>query len=248
VSPQIAPITSSEIPPEAGVRARTYRRLIEGAMRLMRKRGLVTVAQVAAAAGVSRATAYRYFPSRGRLVSAVVQESLGPVRSFVPYADDGRERLRNLFDQTFPRFREFEPQLRAALQLSLEHWALERCGMLAEEPYRRGHRRTILDRAASPLRDRLGPANYQRLLRALSVVYGIESYVVLKDVWGASDREVAIVARWMMDALVDAALREAETARSATPTRASSALASGPTRPHAARKRTDRRVAASPRR
>lgn len=204
--------TSPPPPPDNGPRARTYRRLIDGAMRLMQKGGLVTVADVAATAGVSRATAYRYFPSRSRLVTAVVEESLGPVRRFESRATDGRERLRDLFDQTFPRFREFEAQLRAALQLALEHWALERGAALTEEPFRRGHRRKILDGAANPLRERLGDANYRRLLRALSVVYGIEPYVVLKDIWGASDREIAAVARWMLDALIDAALRDARAA------------------------------------
>jgi hypothetical protein len=48
---------------------------------------------------------------------------------------------------------------------------------------------------------------YQRLLKALAVVYGIEPMVILKDICGASDRETEAVVRWMMDALVDAALR-----------------------------------------
>jgi hypothetical protein len=48
-----------------------------------------------------------------------------------------------------------------------------------------------------------------RLHRALSIVYGIEPYVVLKDIWGLPDREVERIALWMADALVDAALREA---------------------------------------
>ena len=40
------------------------------------------------------------------------------------------------------------------------------------------------------------------------MVYGIEAMVILKDICGASDRETEAVVRWMMDALVDAALRE----------------------------------------
>ena len=97
--------------------------------------------------------------------------------------------------------------MRAALQLALEHESLERAGLLEEEVFRRGHRRDILARAARPMRDALGAAGYERLLKALSVIYGIEIYVVLKDIWGASDREVEAIARWMLEAIVAAALR-----------------------------------------
>ena len=54
-----------------------------------------------------------------------------------------------------------------------------------------------------------------RLHRALSVVYGIEPYVILKDIWGLPDREVERTALWMADALIDAALRDAGRSRRA---------------------------------
>ena len=43
----------------------------------------------------------------------------------------------------------------------------------------------------------------------LAVVYGIEPFIILKDICGASDRETEAVVRWMMGALVGQALREA---------------------------------------
>src|SRR4030095_4422105 len=103
--------------------------------------------------------------------------------------------------------------MRAALQLALEHEALERAGLLEEEVFRRGHRRDILRRAAAPLEGALGRAKFERLLKALSVIYGIEIYVVLKDIWGASDREVEALARWILDAIVAAALKDVKRAR-----------------------------------
>jgi AcrR family transcriptional regulator len=193
--------------PEAGVRGRTYRLLLAQAMDLAADGRLVTVAEVAAAAGVSRATAYRYFPSRSRLISAIIGESLGPVRRFESRKVDGRERVQELFTKTFPRFRQFEPHMRAALQLSLEHWALERSGRIDEEPYRRGHRVAILKRVASPLKSKMREGEFSRLLCGLSMIFGIEPYVVLKDIWGCSDREVQATARWMADAMIDAALK-----------------------------------------
>ncbi len=42
--------TTAPPPPDAGPRARTYRRLIDAGMKLVQQRGLVTVAEVASAA------------------------------------------------------------------------------------------------------------------------------------------------------------------------------------------------------
>jgi AcrR family transcriptional regulator len=178
-------------------------------MTMVRRGRIPTVPEVAVKARVSRATAYRAFPSRSKLISAVVAESLAPVRRFEPRAADGLGRVRELFDKTFPLFKRYEPHMRAALQLALEHQSLERMGILEEEPYRRGHRRYMLHRAAAPLAATLGPEAYERLLKALSLVYGIESYVVLRDIWGASYREVEAVARFMLEALIESALRQA---------------------------------------
>jgi AcrR family transcriptional regulator len=192
------------------LKAATFRLLLDTAMAIIREAGHVpSVAEVAVRSRVSRATAYRYFPSRSALVTAVIESSLGPVRTFSSDHPDARARVHELFMQTFPRFKEFEPQLRAAAQLALEQWALEKAGLLEEEPYRRGHRVRILQHALAPYARVLPGAVRDRLHKALSVVYGIEPYVILKDIWGLADREVERLALWMADALMDAALRDA---------------------------------------
>ncbi len=206
-SPSAAPTAPAAV--RGTLRDRTRRLLMIQAMDLMKSGRLPTVPEVAQAAGVSRATAYRYFASRSRLITAVVGEALGPVRSFEPQTHDGGERIRELFDRTFPRLTEFEPHLRAALLLSLDHQWRERAGLLDEEPFRRGHRVGILERTAAPLKAQLGARGFDRLLKALSMVYGIEAYVVLKDIWRCPDAEVHAVSRWIVDALVARALEEA---------------------------------------
>ncbi len=194
--------------PNQRVRARTYRALLGAAMEHIAGEGHVpSVAETAARAQVSRATAYRYFPSRSKLITAVVDLSLGPVRSWTSREHDGRARVLQLFDQTFPRFRQFEPQMRAAIQLSLEQWGLERAGLLSEEAYHRGHRRKLLGHALQPFERKLSRQTLDRLTKALSVVYGIEFYIVLKDIWGCTDDEVEKIALWTVSALVDAAER-----------------------------------------
>ena len=221
-------VTEPPTPPERGVKAATWKLLIETGMRLIQENGHIpSVAEVAVRSNVSRATAYRYFPSRSALVTAVIDLSLGPVRSFASDSPDGRRRVHDLFQKTFPRFKEFEPQLRAAAQLTLEQWALERAGLLEEEPYRRGHRVRILEHAIEPLAPQLPPKVRDTLHRALSVVYGIEPYMILKDIWGVSDREVERIALWMADALIDAALREAKGAGEAAPAARSARAGNG---------------------
>ena len=191
-----------------GHRGRVFRRLLAEAVKLVRRGHIPSVAEVALAADVSRATAYRYFPSRSKLVSAVIAEALAPVRRAVPQSGEPKARLHELLDRTYSRFREYEPHMRAALQLALEHQSLEAAGLLVEERFKRGQRIEILATTLSPLKTKLSKKSYQRLLQALAVVYGIEPMIILKDICGTSDRETETVVRWMMDALVDAALRD----------------------------------------
>ncbi len=207
-TPKVAP-SFGPSPPERGVKASTFRLLLDTAMQLIREAGHVpSMADVAQRSGVSRATAYRYFPSRSSLIAAVMDASLGPVRDFSSPHADGPRRVRDVFEKTFPLFQAFEPQMRAAVQLSLEQWAQERAGTLEEEAYRRGHRVRILGDAIAPLSSVLEPAAQMRLHQALTVVYGIETYMILKDIWGLSDKAVEKVALWMADALVTAATNE----------------------------------------
>ncbi|MEJ7688448.1 MAG: hypothetical protein WKG52_16485 [Variovorax sp.] len=108
--------------------------------------------------------------------------------------------------QTFPRFKEFEAQLRAAASCrwSNGRWNAPACWKETLPP-RSPRAHPQRDRPLAPL---LKPAMRDRLHHALSVVYGIEPYVILKDIWGMRDRDVERTALWMADALIDAALRE----------------------------------------
>jgi len=228
--------TPRAVPPERGPRARTFRLLLHTAMEILHDGHIPSVAEVAVRAQVSRATAYRYFPTRSTLINAVVDESLGPVRSWHSDEPDGRARVRELIETNFPRMHAFEPQLRAALQLSLEHWAKERAGLLEEEPFRRGHRARLLVHAVRPLVDQLGAKRADRLAKALSLVFGIEPLVILEDIWGCGDREVNAIVRWVVDALLVAAIgaEQAPTGAEAPrpPRRGGRAPRSGPAHAH----------------
>ena len=196
--------------PTRGARARTRRLMLDTATRMMQAGQTPSVTGVAEAAGVSRATAYRAFPSQAALVEAVVDEGLGPILSWTSTSTDAETRVVDLLETSMPRILEFEATFKAALKLSLEQWAARQAGAQTDEPpFRRGHRVDLLQNAISPLRSMLPRAQFTRLARALSLVYGLEVLIILKDLWGLKAAETQSVATWAGRALVRAAIAEA---------------------------------------
>jgi AcrR family transcriptional regulator len=203
-----------------GARARTRKLMLETATSLMQEGTTPSVSDVAEAAGVSRATAYRYFPSQTDLVHAVVDEALGPILTWQSDSADAEERVEQLLDDTMPRIMEFEATFKAALKLSLDQWARQQAGTLGDErAFTRGHRVDLLQSAIAPLRKTLPRTQFQRLARALSLVYGLELLIVLKDLWGLDEAETQAVGRWAARALVKAAVSDAKSKRKQTKTR-----------------------------
>lgn len=199
----------AESAPLTGPRARTGRLMLDTAIRLMQAGATPSVSEVAEAAGVSRATAYRYFPSQATLVDAVVDEALGPILTWNSDSQDPAIRVAELIATGLPRIEAFEATFKAALKLSLDQWARDRAGMLGEEPeFKRGHRADLLKAALGPLEDKLAPDKLERLAQALSLVFGVEVLTVLKDIWGLGGQETQSVAQWAASALVRAALEE----------------------------------------
>lgn len=206
-------VSSPEVPndlPETGVRARTRRLLLDTAMGLMQSGLVPSVTEVAEAAEVSRATAYRYFPTQAALVQATVDAALEPVLDWRSDLPDAQARVEALLAFAYPRLDEYEATLRAALLQSMDQWSRRRAGTLGEEAeILRGNRREVLARALAPIRERIGPAAFDRLRQALSLVFGTEAFIVLKDIWGLDGEHARDVALWSAQALVRAAIDEA---------------------------------------
>lgn len=186
--------------------------MLDTAIRLMQAGVTPSITEVAEAAGVSRATAYRYFPSQAALVGAVVNEALGPILSWSSRSSDPARRVSQLIDAGLPRIDAFEATFKAALRLSLDQWARDHAGTLGEEPaFKRGHRVDLLRDALSPLEGAMPARKLNRLAQALSLVFGVEVLTVLKDIWGLDGREAQSVVKWAAQALVRAALEDGKT-------------------------------------
>jgi AcrR family transcriptional regulator len=183
--------------------------LLDMAMNLMQQGIIPSVSDVAEAAGVSRATAYRYFPSQASMIQDALQEALGPILGWESKSVDAEERIAELLAFAYPRMQTFEATHRAVLLLALDQWTRRRAGTLGDETaVVRGHRKRLLAKAIAPLRASLDRRAFDKLTQALSLIFGTEALIVLKDIWGLEGEEARRVAIWAANAIVRAAKAE----------------------------------------
>jgi AcrR family transcriptional regulator len=188
------------------------RTMLDTAMRLMQSGLIPSVSEVAEAAEVSRTTAYRYFPSQATLIQAAVDEALGPILKWDSDSGDAEERMADLLSFAYPRMHRYEATLRAALWLAIDQWTRRQAGTLdAETPIVRGHRKALLRLALAPLRGTLDRKALDRVTQSLSLIFGTEAFVVLKDIWRLDDKQALRVALWTAHAIVRTAVDEAAT-------------------------------------
>lgn len=199
----------SEATEDRGPRARMRKIMLDAAMRLMQDGLIPSVSDVAEAAQVSRATAYRYFPSQSALIQAAVDEALGPILAWTSASADAQVRVTELVTFAYPRMESYEATLKAALRLALDQWARRHAGLFGDEaPMVRGHRIALLNSAVLPLKGKLTKDGFERLTQSLSLVFGTEAFVVLKDIWGLDRKRAEEVALWTCHSLIQAAVAE----------------------------------------
>lgn len=165
-----------------------------------------TVEDAAASAGISRTTAYRYFPNQRALLVAAYPEI--EHRSLLPATapSDPAARL-DLVMAAFTHITvTWEPQLRAALRLSLDPAARAEA-----PPLRQGRAIGWIEDALAPLRDTHPRLDRHRLAVAIRSATGIEALVWLTDVAGLPRDEAAETLCWTARAMLRAAIEQAAT-------------------------------------
>jgi AcrR family transcriptional regulator len=181
---------------------RTARALIAAARDLVARGVTPTIDDAATAAGISRTTAYRYFPNQPSLLLAAHPET--DAASLLPpdASDDPAIRL-DLAIQAFTRLiAETEPQQRTMLRLSLDPGASDRApGLL-----RQGRAIGWIEDALSPLRGQIPARALRLLVLAIRSATGIEARVWLTDVAGLSSAEAMKLMRWSAQAMYQSAL------------------------------------------
>lgn len=193
-------------------RARTRHLLINTAINLFDRGAFPSITEVAQEARLSRATAYRYFPTQSALVSSIVAATLSPMASWQPTYQDVAARIDELLSFAFPHMLKHEGTLRAALHLSLTQWAQSQSADASplKEKLVRGDRKAILTLVVQPLHDELTPELINRVVRALSLVYGSEIFLVMKDIWGCDNDELQNMGKWIAKAIIRQAREDAQ--------------------------------------
>lgn len=189
-------------------RQRTRKDLLQAAARLMREARKPSLEEVAEAALVSRATAYRYFPSIDELlVEASLDVAIPEAGDLFDHAssDDPITRLERVDSALHDAINANEAALRMMLVYTLQR-GMQSAGD-AGLPRRQNRRTPLIEAALEPARHRLKPAALKTLSKALALVLGTEAMVVFKDVLQLDDAEARKVKRWAIRALVDAAMR-----------------------------------------
>ena len=185
-------------------KARTRAALVDAARMLMAGGRTPTVEEAAEAAGISRATAYRYFPNQRALLVAAHPEIEATSLLAEDAPADPHERLDRTIAELIRLTLETEPELRTMLRLSLEPGGGE------ELLLRQGRAIGWIEDALAPLRGRLRPSALRRLVLAIRSACGIEALVWLTDVAGLSRHQASKLMRWSALALLRAALAEAD--------------------------------------
>jgi AcrR family transcriptional regulator len=199
--------------PRANQKARTRAAIVEAAQELRRAGRTPTVGEAAERARVSRATAYRYFPTQEALLVELdeVAPTLGPVEDAIRglEGDDVEARLLALMDAFGPIVVAEETHMRRALLVYLDTWLRERRnggGEAAE--VRAGRRMRWLQRVLEPVAD-MDEERRRRLQCALALTLGIDALVVMKDVCRLDDEEALATLRWAATALLRAGVDSA---------------------------------------
>jgi AcrR family transcriptional regulator len=175
--------------------------LISAARELIAQGATPTVEGAAAAALISRTTAYRYFSSQRALLIAAHPEI--EMTSMLPPNPprDPQSRLDAVLREFHRMILDTELQQRTALRLSLEPGSQH-----GDHPLRQGRAVGWIAEALSPLQGVLPEEELTRLVLAIRSATGIEALVWLTDVAELSHEEATSLMRGTAQALLRSAV------------------------------------------
>jgi AcrR family transcriptional regulator len=187
--------------PRSAQKTRTREALVAAARELVTSGATPTIEDTAAAASISRATAYRYFPNARALLLAAHPEIAATSMLPANPPEDPAARLDAVVTNFTAMIVDTEAQQRTMLRLSLEVDDTER----DELPLRQGRAIGWIAEALEGLRGDLTPAQLHQLVVGIRATIGIEALVWMVDIAGLSREEAVELMRWSAQALLQRA-------------------------------------------
>lgn len=181
---------------------RTRAELLRTARRFIEDGSQPSVADVADAAGISRATAYRYFSTPEEMLREAVLDAVAETVKLpqdMAMSGEVHERLDVMVTQIFRMVCDNESVFRAFLSNTVN---------VEPQMERTGRRIAWLSEALQPLQEKLGSNAFDMLLNGLSILVGIEALVVLRDVCDLDAPEGEKVVRFAAQAILEKTIRE----------------------------------------
>ena len=194
--------TPYEVGGRSAQKQRTRDALVAAARELVAGGVTPTVEAAAAAAHISRTTAYRYFPTQRALLLAAHPEVAATSMLPPDPPADAAARLDLVIDRFTAMIVDTEAQQRTMLRLSLEEDEAQRGAL----PLRQGRAIAWITEALDGLRGPLSDEELHRLVLSIRAATGIEALVWLTDIGGLSRHEAVGVMRWSARALMERAV------------------------------------------
>jgi Transcriptional regulator len=191
-----------------GVRKRTFEHLLHTAVSILDEGHELTITELADKSGISRATAYRYFPTQSDLISAVVDHSLQPILHWQSDEQDVGKKMNDFLSFAFAQMIKHEGAIRAAMRLSLQQWVTDRSASSSNsEKFVRGNHKEVLSNLLQPLQSQLNEELNNKLIYTLSIIFGSQ-ITVLKDVWNLDDSYIVSLSQWIIKAVINQAKQD----------------------------------------
>ncbi|HET7457950.1 MAG TPA: TetR family transcriptional regulator [Gemmatimonadaceae bacterium] len=209
---------SKEQPGRVAQRRRTRQTIVAAAAGLLAQGRRPSLAEVAEAAEVSRRTVYMYFPTLEQLLidaalGSMSHDTVDAALDAVEHETDVELRVEAMARAIQGLSLATEQQGRTLMRLTSDVQGRDAGSAAAAPRPPRGYRRVEwIERALAPLRPKLTPARFERLVSAIALVVGFEAFVVERDIRGLSLDDAVDLSAWSARALVRAAVQEAAAA------------------------------------
>jgi len=177
----------------------TRMEILDAARALMQQKKKISLEDVAEKANISRATMYRYFSNLDLLFAEATLDihHMSPDQIFEEVQDlSFEDRIFYIQKHYNALAQENETAFRRYLSAMLSE------SIVTGEPTRGARRVKSLTKALEPFKEQLTPEAFQKLIHTASILSGIDSLIICKDVCHLNNEESEETLQWALEMIL----------------------------------------------